>query len=85
MTEAIILSTDQKALQVNLDSKIYGTFVEIGAGQEVVRHFFRAGMSSGTIAKSMSAYDKDFSDAIYGKEADGRSVSYTHLTLPTKA
>ncbi len=79
MTEAIILSTDQKALQVNLDSKIYGTFVEIGAGQEVVRHFFRAGMSSGTIAKSMSAYDKDFSDAIYGKEADGRYVCESRL------
>ncbi|HIE73247.1 MAG TPA: TonB-dependent receptor [Flavobacteriales bacterium] len=79
MTKPIILSPDQKALQVNLDSKIYGTFVEIGAGQEVVRHFFRAGMASGTIAKTMSAYDKDFSDSIYGKEKDGRYVCESRL------
>jgi len=72
MTKEIILSADQKSLQVNLDSKIYGTFIETGAGQEVVRHFFRSGMASRTIAKSMSAYDKDFSDSIYGKEKDGR-------------
>ena len=53
--------------------------IEIGAGQEVVRHFFRAGISSSTIAKSMSAYDKDFSDAIYGKEEDGRYVCESRL------
>ena len=70
MTESVVLSPKQKALQINLDSTIYGTFAEIGAGQEVVRHFFRAGGASGTIAKTMSAYDKDFSDAIYGKEID---------------
>ena len=58
------LETEQKALEINLNDKIYGTFAEIGAGQEVVRHFFRAGGASGTIAKTMSAYDKDFSDAI---------------------
>ena len=79
MTKPVILSPTQKALQVNLDSAIYGTFAEIGAGQEVVRHFFRAGGASGTIAKTMSAYDKDFSDAIYGKEIDGRYVSKSRL------
>lgn len=79
MTKPVILSPTQKALQVNLDSTIYGTFAEIGAGQEVVRHFFRAGGASGTIAKTMSAYDKDFSDAIYGKEIDGRYVSKSRL------
>ena len=77
-------SLEAKALRINLNSNIYGTFAEIGAGQEVARHFFRCGGASGTIAKTMSAYDKDFSDAIYGKEDDSRSVSYTHLTLPTK-
>ena len=75
----MILSADQKSLQVNLDPKIYGTFIETGAGQEVVRYFFRAGMASGTIAKTMSAYDKDFSDAIYGKEKDGRYVCESRL------
>ena len=79
MTEKIILSANQKSLQVNLDPKIYGTFIEAGAGQEVVRHFFRAGMASGTIAKTMSAYDKGFSDAIYGKEKDSRYVSESRL------
>ena len=73
------LTTKQKALQVNLDSTIYGTFAEIGAGQEVVRHFFRSGGASGTIAKAMSAYDKDFSNAIYGKENDGRFVTENRL------
>ena len=79
MTKPVVLSPTQKALQINLDSTIYGTFAEIGAGQEVVRHFFRAGGASGTIAKTMSAYDKDFSDAIYGKENDGRYVSRSRL------
>lgn len=62
-----ILSTDEKALSVNLDDKKYGTFAEIGAGQEVVRHFFQVGASAGTICKSMSAYDMKFSDEIYGQ------------------
>src|SRR5215471_11010551 len=61
------LDTHAKALQINLDQRRYGTFAEIGAGQEVVRWFFRAGGASGTIAKSMSAYDMAVSDAIYGK------------------
>ena len=60
------LSTHAKALQVNLDPMKYGTFAEIGAGQEVARWFFRVGGAAGTIAKAMSAYDMTFSDAIYG-------------------
>jgi hypothetical protein len=61
-----VLDTHQKALQVNLDPGLYGTFAEIGAGQEVARWFFRVGGAAGTIAKAMSAYDMTFSDAIYG-------------------
>ena len=68
-----------KALRINLNKHIYGSFAEIGAGQETVRHFFRAGGASGTIAKAMSAYDKDFSDAIYGAEEDGRYVTEERL------
>jgi len=74
-----IPSVRDKALRINLNENIYGTFAEIGAGQETVRHFFRAGGSSGTIAKAMSAYDKDFSDAIYGGENDGRYVTESRL------
>lgn len=59
--------TRDKALAVNLDPRRYGTFAEIGAGQEVVRWFFRAGGAAGTIAKSISAYDMTVSDAIYGR------------------
>ncbi len=73
------LTPKQKALAVNLDADIYGTFAEIGAGQETVRHFFRAGGASRTIAKAMSAYDKDFSDAIYGKEVKNRYVTQNRL------
>ena len=117
------LSTYEKALQINLDPSQYGTFAEIGAGQEVANWFFRASASAGTVAKTISAYDMTMSDAIYGKakryvsrermsamlkyEYDlmverlspergdrttffsfantVRAVSYTHLTLPTKA
>jgi hypothetical protein len=77
--ERVILSPKQKALRINLDPDAYGIFAEIGAGQEVVRHFFRAGGASGTIAKAMSAYDKDFSDAIYGRESKGRYVCEPRL------
>ncbi len=62
----VIADTHHKALQINLDPSKYGTFAEIGAGQEVARWFFRAGGAAGTIAKSMSAYDMVVSDAIYG-------------------
>src|ERR1700743_3093232 len=60
------LDTHQKPVQINLDNTKYGNFAEIGAGQEVARWFFRVGGASGTIAKSISAYDMVVSDAIYG-------------------
>jgi hypothetical protein len=60
------IDTHSKALKINLDPRWYGTFAEIGAGQEVVRWFFRVGGAAGTIAKSISAYDMKVSDAIYG-------------------
>jgi hypothetical protein len=68
---------DKKALQINVDKRIYGTFAEIGAGQEVARHFFAVGGAAGTIAKTMSAYDMTFSDAIYG--TSDRYVSRSRL------
>jgi hypothetical protein len=74
-----ILPINKKALIVNLDASVYGTLAEIGAGQEVARNFFRVGAASGTIAKSMSAYDMAFSDNIYGVEEDGRYVSESRL------
>ena len=67
MNPAMEIATDEKALKINLDSAKYGTFAEIGAGQEVARRFFRVGGAAGTIAKTMSAYDMTFSDAIYGQ------------------
>lgn len=73
------LDTDQKALTVNLDQRIYGTFAEIGAGQEVARYFFKVGAAAGTIAKTMSAYDKTYSDEIYGVEDSGRYVCENRL------
>ena len=72
-------SIKDKTLRINLNDNIYGSFAEIGAGQETVRNFFRSGASSKTIAKAMSAYDKDFSDAIYGIEEDGRYVTQSRL------
>ena len=60
------LSANRKALDLNLDGTVYGTFAEIGAGQEVARRFFYVGAAAGTVAKTMSAYDMTFSDAIYG-------------------
>jgi len=74
-----VLDTRRKALKINLDEKIYGTFAEIGAGQEVARNFFNAGAASGTIAKTMSAYDMTFSNEIYGSEESGRYVSKSRL------
>lgn len=74
-----IPSVKSKALRINLNENIYGSFAEIGAGQETVRQFFRAGGASGTIAKAMSAYDKDFSDAVYGIEDDKRYVTEKRL------
>lgn len=77
MSDPSLTTTHQKALQVNLDSSRYGTFAEIGAGQEVVRWFFRVGGAAGTVAKSMSAYDMTVSDAIYGSSR--RYVSHERL------
>ncbi|MDO3628470.1 TonB-dependent receptor [Mucilaginibacter sp. BT774] len=73
------IGTKQKALAINLDPKIYGSFAEIGAGQDVAANFFKAGGSSGTIAKTMSAYDMTFSDAIYGALQVRRYVSEARL------
>jgi hypothetical protein len=74
------LSVDSKVLRLNLNENIYGTFAEIGAGQETVRNFFRKGEADGTVAKTLSAYDKDFSDAIYGLEPQGRYVTEARLS-----
>ncbi len=78
MNAEMDVGTNKKAFQINLDLKKYGTFAEIGAGQEVARRFFHVGGAAGTIAKTMSAYDMTFSDAIYGT-AD-RYVSRGRLT-----
>jgi hypothetical protein len=77
MTPEMEIGTDEKALQIILDPAKYGTFAEIGAGQEVARRFFRIGGAAGTVAKTMSAYDMTFSDAIYG--ATDRYVSRVRL------
>jgi hypothetical protein len=74
-----ILSTNRKALKINLNPSIYGSFAEIGGGQEVARHFFKAGGASGTIAKTISAYDKAFSDNFYDPNRTGRYVSEVSL------
>src|SRR5437870_8073538 len=66
MNPEMEVGTDKKALHINLDVTKYGTLAEIGAGQEVARRFFRVGGAASTIAKTMSAYDMTFSDAIYG-------------------
>lgn len=71
--------TIEKALAINLDPLTYGTIVEIGAGQEVARWFFQAGAAAGTVAKTMSAYDMQFSDEIYGDAPGGRYVSRARL------
>ena len=73
------LETEQKALEINLNDKIYGSFAEIGAGQEVARFFFQAGAASRTIAKTISAYDKLYSDVIYGKDENTRYVCKNRL------
>jgi len=72
-------SSRQKALQINLDPAPYGSFAEIGAGQEVAALFFKAGAASGTVAKTISAYDMTFSDSIYGPEESGRYVCESRL------
>src|SRR5215471_15863028 len=71
-------TTQEKALQINIDAARYGTFAEIGAGQEVARWFFHVGGAAGTIAKTISAYNMTVSDSLYG--ASGRYVSRQRLT-----
>jgi len=77
--EREILNTNRKALRINLKEHVYGTIAEIGGGQEVARHFFQAGGASGTVAKTISAYDKLFSDHIYNQDKAGRYVSEGRL------
>ena len=72
-------STRQKAWQLNTNPLIFGTIAEIGAGQEVARRFFRAGNASATVAKTVSAYDMQMSDAMYGVEQSGRYVTRSRL------
>lgn len=72
-------STLEKALDINMDPQRYGSFAEIGAGQEVARQFFQAGKASQTIALTISAYDMTFSDIIYGKEKSGRYVCQSRI------
>lgn len=74
-----VLTPLNKAHRINLNTSIYGTFAEIGAGQEVARHFFLAGKASQTVAKTISAYDMTFSDEIYGREKNGRYVCEPRL------
>lgn len=69
----------EKALDINLDPLWYGSFAEIGAGQEVARQFFQAGKASQTVALTISAYDMTFSDVIYGKEKTGRYVCQSRV------
>src|SRR5438067_6355857 len=73
-----IKDTHAKALAINLDGSIFGTFAEIGGGQEVARWFLRVGAASGTVAQTISAYDKTVSDDTYG--AGTRYVSKERLT-----
>src|ERR1700727_1149080 len=87
MTELIVgheqSDTHQKALRINLDPRWYGTIAEIGAGQEVVRWFFRVGGAAGTVAKSISAYDMAVSDAVYGK-GDRYVSGWVGVTSPPR-
>ena len=77
--EREILTTTRKALRINLNPNIFGTFAEIGGGQEVSRNFFQAGGASNTIAKTISAYDKSYSDYLYNNKKSGRYVSEDRL------
>ena len=79
LMEREILSTNRKALKINLNPSIFGSFAEIGGGQEVARHFFQAGGASGTVAKTISAYDKVYSDALYKSAESSRYVSEIRL------
>lgn len=81
-----IIPVGRKALEINLNPSIFGSFAEIGGGQEVARNFFQAGGASGTVAKSISAYDKRYSDALYCKDKSSkRYVSRERLELMLEA
>jgi len=91
MEEFRKLTTQEKALRINLSKAIYGSFAEIGAGQEVAANFFKVGGASGTVAKTMSAYDMKFSDAIYGvgdryvcEERLIRMLDHEYVLLPER-
>ncbi len=91
MEEIRKLTTQEKALRLNLSKAIYGSFAEIGAGQEVAANFFKVGGASGTVAKTMSAYDMKFSDAIYGvgdryvcEERLIRMLDHEYVLLPER-
>src|SRR5688572_30091791 len=91
MDEFRKLTTQEKALRINLSKAIYGSFAEIGAGQEVAANFFKVGGASGTVAKTMSAYDMKFSDAIYGvgdryvcEERLMRMLDHEYVLLPER-
>jgi hypothetical protein len=77
--EREVYSIKRKALMLNLDATKYGTIAEIGGGQEVARNFFQAGGASGTVAKTISAYDKTFSDHLYNDGKSGRYVCLPRL------
>ena len=79
MIEREVWDSHRKALFINLDRSIYGSFAEIGAGQEVARCFFQSGGASGTVARTISAYDMAISDYLYGKSPSGRYVSENRL------
>lgn len=77
--EKEVWDSNRKALFINLDNSIYGSFAEIGGGQEVARWFFQSGGASGTVARTVSAYDMKFSDYLYGKSPTGRYVCKDRL------
>ena len=77
MPSAQKIDTHHKALTLNLDASAFGSFAEIGAGQEVARWFLVVGGASGTVAKTISAYDKEVSDDLYG--SGSRYVSKQRL------
>ncbi len=77
--EKEVWDSSRKALFINLDNSIYGSFAEIGGGQEVARWFFQSGGASGTVARTVSAYDMKFSDYLYGRNPGGRYVCEDRL------
>ncbi|MBN2765611.1 MAG: hypothetical protein JXR27_04495 [Paludibacteraceae bacterium] len=77
MTQKI--STKEKSVHINLHSNYYGSIAEIGGGQETARHLFQAGGASNTVAKTVSAYDKSFSDHFYNEGKPSRYVAQERL------